>query len=362
MSDRATLANGSDATPAALLISAQPAKTEMTETERERVVDEGNKFSKDSGEAWLLISGKLTSEDGEGQESTDIEIRESLRAAFGNPKEDKAENTKALNLIVDSYGGNLDSAYSTVLYLCSYTNHLRVHVPRKAKSASTLFAIGAHSLVMSEFAELGPLDTQLPDPRNAATYVSALDCYQSVDYVRTFGINTMIEVLKKLLEETDRRVPVGDLLDRASRFALGSIEPMMQKVSALDFGAWGRSLRIGENYAKKLLELRDGESDAERIDAIAHRLVYGYTHHLFPIDHHEARDIGLAVERMGDEQYDGMMQIVRACQDKDFAGFVSGPESKLVAKSRIDGWNQRRASEERYREYAQRARADAGGK
>ena len=207
---------------------------------------------------------------------------------------------ETINVILDSTGGPLDSAFRTALYLTRYAARLNVYVPRKAKSASTLIAVAGHTIFMSPFSELGPLDTQIRDPRNPTDYISALDCYQSVDYVREFGFSTLSQALKQLAAVTQGKLLLTDSLDAAAKFAIGSITPMLSQTRSLDFGAWGRSLKIGERYAEMLLS-RAAETDQGKAEKIASRLVYGYTHHLFPIDVIEARDIGLNPQEIAED-------------------------------------------------------------
>jgi len=302
----------------------------MTPTERSAVIALGNEFAAKVAQevegVWILISGRFTS--GNGEKSTENRVKEMMLAAFHYPKQD--EPGRMLNVLLDSPGGSLDSAYSTVLYLAAYAKQLNVYVPDRAKSASTLLAVGADRTYLSAFGELGPLDTQIPDPRNPANTVSALDCYQSVDYVRDFGFKTITAVLPQLIESTERRIPVNELLDRASTFALGSVDPMLHTVNALDFGGWGRSLRIGEHYARKLLLAKAKDGDHARAERIAHQLVYGYTHHTFPIDYREAKRIGLSVAQMGEHMHDEAIKVVEACHEKDFVGFLSKEQSNAV--------------------------------
>jgi hypothetical protein len=310
--------------------SSHPGTSHMTPAERSAVIALGNEFAakvaKDVAGVWILISGCFTS--GNGHKGTESLIKEMMLAAFNYPKPDGPDLT--LNVLLDSPGGSLDSAYSTVLYLSAYAKELNVHVPDRAKSASTLLAAGADRTYLSAFGELGPLDTQIPDPRNPANTVSALDCYQSVDYVRDFGFKTVTAVLPQLVHSTERRIPVNELLDRASAFALGSVDPMLHTVNALDFGGWGRSLRIGEHYARKLLLAKAKDGDHARAERIASQLVYGYTHHTFPIDYREAQRIGLRVALMNEHVHDEAMKVVDACHDKDFVGFLSKEQSDVV--------------------------------
>ena len=299
----------------------QSLDTTMTPAERQELRRVGGEFARGRG-IWLLINGRFSSGIENG---TDNQVKEKLRQAFGYPA--GSRSTRTLNVLLNSPGGSLDAAYAAALYLGAYAKDLRVHVPSRAKSASTLLAIGADKVYLSAFGELGPLDTQIPDPRNPANTVSALDCYQSVDYVRDFGFNTITSVLPQLVDATERRIPVSDLLAAASTFAIGAIQPVLSTITALDFGGWGRSLRIGEKYASKLLRAKTKDGDYVRADNIAYQLVYGYTHHPFPIDFHEAKRIGLDVEPMDGPTYDKAVEVLAACRHKTYVGFLSEDEA-----------------------------------
>jgi len=313
--------------PATALDMSPLVTTMITPDERRNVRRAGGELARAAGGAWLFINGRFTSG---GERSTDTLVKNKLWGAYKYP----TESNRRLNVLLNSPGGSLDSAYSTALYLAAYAKELHVYVPSRAKSASTLLAIGAHKTFLSPFAELGPLDTQIPDPRNPATTVSALDCYQSVDYVRDFGFKTITKVLPQLVEDTERRIPVTELLATATTFAIGVVQPVLSTITALDFGGWGRSLRIGERYASKLLDAKAKDGDVTRADEIASQLVYGYTHHRFPIDIHEARRIGLEVELMKPDVYKAAVKVLNACRNKSFVGFLSKKEAaKTVDKA-----------------------------
>jgi hypothetical protein len=319
-----------DGSPSALDDRSRRDATMITPGERKTVLKLGTRFAEQADGIWLLISGGFVSDS--GRNDTDSIVKDLLRRAFGYPKPE--ESTLVLNVLLDSPGGSLDSAYATALYLKAYAKKLRVHVPGRAKSASTLLAIGADELHLSAFGELGPLDTQIPDPRNPANTVSALDCYQSVDYVRDFGFDTITSALPRLVESTERRIPVSELLDMASRFAIGAIKPVLSTITALDFGGWGRSLRIGEQYARMLLRAKAKDGDHAKADRIAEQLVYGYTHHPFPIDYYEAERIGLDVTHMDGRTYGRSIDVVKACNNKNFVTFLSKEQDKRVKASK----------------------------
>ena len=67
-----------------------------------------------------------------------------------------------LAVIVDSPGGDIDSAYNLACLFRRYgKGRLTYIVPRRAKSAATLLVCGGDSVMMTPAAELGPLDPQI---------------------------------------------------------------------------------------------------------------------------------------------------------------------------------------------------------
>src|SRR5215470_5351340 len=284
---------------------------EVDAARQKRIQAAGRRFVEATGGApCLVLTGRIVGS-GDLGDPTEWRVQKRCEARFGFPEPPLLE---AINVILDSTGGPLDSAFKTILYLAKYTESINIYVPRKAKSASTLIAVGANKIFMSPFGELGPLDTQIRDPRNPTDYVSALDCYQSVDYVREFGFSTLSQALKQLAAVTQGKLLLSDSLNAAAQFAIGSINPMLSQTRSLDFGAWGRSLKMGERYAQILIA-RAAQMEQGKAERIASRLVYGYTHHLFPIDIIEAKAMGLSPQEMSQQQYESSIQIVRTCED-----------------------------------------------
>jgi hypothetical protein len=294
---------------------------ELDATQRRKIQAAGRRFAElTGGSQCLLLIGQLIGV-GDPGTSTERRVQLSCQERFGFPKPVPEET---INVVLDSTGGPLDSAFRTALYLSRYAANLNEYVPRRAKSASTLIAVAGNRRFMSPFGELGPLDTQIRDPRNPTDYISALDCYQSVDYVREFGFSTLSQALKQLAAVTQGKLLLTDSLDAAAKFAIGSITPMLSQTRSLDFGAWGRSLKMGEKYAQILIS-RAGDLEQGKAERIASRLVYGYTHHRFPIDITEARDMGLEPQEMSEEEYVTAIEIVSTCNDNQVCvEFVDG--------------------------------------
>ncbi len=73
----------------------------------------------------------------------------------------KINNSDDLDLIIQSPGGDIDIA-EKIIYMCrDNSKSFRVIIPESAKSAATLIALGADSIVMGYTSELGPIDPQI---------------------------------------------------------------------------------------------------------------------------------------------------------------------------------------------------------
>ena len=65
-----------------------------------------------------------------------------------------------LHLLLDTPGGDGESAIRLVRQAQSRCRELSVIVPDRAKSAGTILALGAHRIVMGPTSDLGPIDPQ----------------------------------------------------------------------------------------------------------------------------------------------------------------------------------------------------------
>ncbi|MEK7558903.1 MAG: hypothetical protein AAB521_01195 [Patescibacteria group bacterium] len=71
------------------------------------------------------------------------------------------DNTRELDLIISSPGGRPLSAERIINVCRTYSKGFRVIVPKLAKSAATMIAFGADSILLGESSELGPVDPQI---------------------------------------------------------------------------------------------------------------------------------------------------------------------------------------------------------
>lgn len=167
-----------------------------------------------------------------------------------------AERDNVLLLLL-SKGGSIEPAYQ-ISKLCRAhtTGKFVVAVPREAKSAATLLAIGADEIHMGPLSHLGPIDPQLGG-------LPALGVVQALE----------------MIAELAQRFPGS--WEMLSRY--------LQRV--LNVEQIGYCQRISESamqYAERLL-LTKPHISKEKATQIAQDLVYEYKDHGFVIDIEEAR-------------------------------------------------------------------------
>ncbi len=168
---------------------------------------------------------------------------------------------KPVLLFIKSTGGSIEPAYM-ISKMCHELSKDRfiVCLPREAKSAATLIALGADEVHMGYLSELGPIDPQI----NGLPALGLRDSLKSI-----------AEIVKDVPEARDLfAVYLGNTL-------------------SLPYFGW--SMRVPESavqYGQKLLLLnRDNAFNTQEAENIATKLVREYKDHNFVIDCAEAKTI-----------------------------------------------------------------------
>jgi hypothetical protein len=158
-------------------------------------------------------------------------------------------------LLLGSGGGRIEPAYQ-ISKICQQYARERfvVVVPRAAKSAATLIALGADQIHMGILGELGPIDPQLGD-------------------LPALGVKRALETIASVCEQYPKS---------AEAFA----KYMSQRVTIEQIGYCERVAESAVQYAERLISSKD--SLKPQAHAIAYKLVYEYKHHGFVIDRDEA--------------------------------------------------------------------------
>jgi ClpP class serine protease len=171
---------------------------------------------------------------------------------------DFRDPSKPILLLLHTRGGSPVPAYLISRYLKTSTEcGFVVSVPRRAKSAGTLIALGAREIHMGMMSELGPVDPQF---RN----------------LPALGLGTALDYIAGVCE---KHPTAADMLATY----------LQKTLSIQHLGLYERVSESATHYAQKLLS-RDGLSEEKTVE-VAHQLVYGYKDHSFAIDCDEIKNI-----------------------------------------------------------------------
>jgi hypothetical protein len=187
-----------------------------------------------------------------------------------------------LDLVLSTYGGAVNSARQVALLLREFTDRLTILVPQRARSAGTLLCLAADELVLSGFAELGPLDANMGATESQAPGVpgtlSSEDIRAFPSMARDwFGVQRPEDGLQLLAMLSQRIFP-------ASLASFYRLDKLVRQV------------------ADELLafQLPDDEQVRARV---VDQLVGGYHAHDYVLTRRDVQQLGLrTVEPSADEQ------------------------------------------------------------
>lgn len=166
------------------------------------------------------------------------------------------DNKKPILLLIHNHGGRIEPAYLISKTCKELSSKFIVTIPRKAKSAATLIALGGDEIHMGPMSELGPIDPQFGG-------------------LPALGISSSLENIAQIVSKFPKS---------SNMFA----EFMKEKLDLRILGYFERVSESAKQYATRLLT---NESIKGSKEEIAHKLVYEYKDHSFVIDKEEAQEL-----------------------------------------------------------------------
>lgn len=177
------------------------------------------------------------------------------------------EDGAPLDLLLHSPGGDGETAVRVAKMCHAKRDDFRVLVPDQAKSAGTILALGAESIVMSDTSDLGPVDPQIFMPRRN-------------EWVPAKGIEEAVRDLDERVKSNPDAYPLyASLLADIDAVVLQRARAANQRVEAL---------------VEEALQCRHTPGD-KPADELANELVSFDVHSAF-VGHEKARELGLPVE------------------------------------------------------------------
>jgi len=235
---------------------------------------------------WLLLQS------GEGRfDSLDDSVVGALLAM-----KDELPEKQPVALLLDSPGGYAKSAYQIGTILRGHCGSYTVVVPRYAKSAATLLSLGAKTILLGKYAELGPLDAQFHD-RDREEPISALDEVQALERLHAFALEAVDRTMFLMTPRTGKKIET--LLPMVLHFGADIARPLFEKLDAIHYTQMSRALKVAEEYAVRLLQVH---YNGDKAREIARHLVEKYPEHGFVVDAAECATFGLKTASTSPEQ------------------------------------------------------------
>lgn len=186
-------------------------------------------------------------------------------------------------LILVTYGGWANSAYQIARLLQSAYKCFYLFTPSKCKSAGTIVSLGANSLIMDTFSELGPLDVQLADKDEIGDRKSGLLTRGAFEALAQESFDLFSHHMLNIKAASEGLVSFRLAAELASKMTTDLLSPVFSQLNPDIIGSDHRDLQVASEYGKRLADV----SENVRPQAIQ-LLVRGYPAHDFIIDKREA--------------------------------------------------------------------------
>jgi hypothetical protein len=168
------------------------------------------------------------------------------------------KNEKDVFLVLNGTGGRIEPAYLISKCCQEYKKKKFIAIiPRYAKSAATLIALGANEIHMGSLSQIGPIDPQIHG-------------------LPALGLNNALECVANLC----KKYP-----EASSMFA----EYLAKTLPLNILGYCERIPASAKDYAIRLLGNKNNILTKQKIAELAHKFVYEYKDHSFVIDKDESK-------------------------------------------------------------------------
>jgi hypothetical protein len=201
-------------------------------------------------------------------------------------------------VILVSEGGSADAAYKVARCLQNNYTSFTIYVHGYCKSAGTLCVLGAHAVIMSDSAELGPLDVQVAKRDELGERSSGLVAGQALASLQTRAYEMYEEYFLQILQGSGGLVTFRTASDIALRMTVGLFEPLYAQINPVEVGEMARSMRIARDYGERL----GGHSGNMKSDALEY-LCETYPSHGFVIDCDEAKSLFKNIREPTDSEH-----------------------------------------------------------
>lgn len=182
---------------------------------------------------------------------------------------------KKLDLFIYTRGGATDAVWPLVSLIREYAESFACLVPFRAHSGGTLICLGADEIVMTERAELSPIDPSTGNQFNPV---------DPVDKRSRLGIS--VEDVTAYISLAKEKIGIG-----GEAHVLEVFKELTHQVHPLALGNVQRTHTQIRFLAEKLLKIPKGKLDENDIPRIAKALIEEFHSHLHTINRREAAEL-----------------------------------------------------------------------
>lgn len=188
-------------------------------------------------------------------------------------------------LILVTNGGSANAAYQIARFFqktCDEGKFI-LFVPSYCKSAGTLVALGAHSLIVDTFSELGPLDVQLLKQDEIGARKSGLLSRSSFQALEEASFDLFESLMLKIKQRSNDLISFRLASEVSAKITSELMSQVYGQISPDIIGGDYRDLLVALHYGVRLVGFSENATPA----TVKH-LVEHYPSHDFVIDDEEA--------------------------------------------------------------------------
>lgn len=226
-----------------------------------------------------LYSGPIADE-GYGQLASEIGRTKQVADKGNIPSHSRAI------LILTTNGGQANPAYQIARLFQTQYDEFLLFAPSYCKSSGTIIALGAHRLIMDVFAELGPLDVQLPKENEIFGRRSGLLMRSAFESLEESAFSLFEYFMLEITRRSDGLVSFKTASEISSQLTATLFAPVYGQISPDTVGSDHRDSMVAYHYGIRLA-MRSGNVNAN----VVKHLVENYPAHDFIIDSDEARGL-----------------------------------------------------------------------
>jgi hypothetical protein len=220
----------------------------------------------------------------------------------------------ALDVLIDSYGGNPVAGYRLAQLIRDMTHNAAFMVAERAYSAATLLCLAGNEIRLGHYAGLSPIDiTLVTEPSEGKR--------EEVELATVDGFIEFAKNARKAIEEQLRK------MDSTSDTNVDSelLVAMVRNVGALQVGKFFRERNVTGFYAKELLGtymFSNFPDRVERTDDLVQNLLHGAPSHYFHLDYHLCKNWKVVIEEMCSQESDLAKKVVEELENLTTSGVI----------------------------------------